>query len=350
MRTSVSYIVLALAARSAAYPVAAGLHIRDDPTKPTVPIVNVDGPDGDSDTPQTVTVTRHSVPTTVTHRVTDTVVYTTHKPTTIISIVPVDGKPDQNNEHEDVSKAPQPTAVTITIWESSAAAPSLPGTPSSTITSVLTTATPTTRPAVVDPEPEPTTDVVTPPSPTSQAVGENSSTSSIAVESELPSSSPSLPPAPTTSIAGDAVESSTATPQSSAPAEPIVPQPSASTTELESFTELPVSTSASVPAASSSTPAAWDEVAPSSASAQASSTPSVVVSPPDVITLWPPAPESSIASTPSLSTPPVPSTFVWVSSITSAPSPEATSVHTNDDGYWYSSKYPSWNSTAPYAP
>ncbi|KAH7350176.1 hypothetical protein B0T11DRAFT_290700 [Plectosphaerella cucumerina] len=360
MRTSVSCLVLAMAAHSAAYPLVPGLHNRDDSEsspsgKPRYPIVNVDGPDGDSDSPPTVTVTRHSAPTTVTHRVTDTVVYTTHKPTTIISIVPVDGKPDHKTEDED--KNNQPTAVTVTIWESSAAATSLPGGPSTTTTTVLVTPTPTTRPAVVDPEPEPTTDFVVPPVYTSsqsssETSAELSPISSSVAESEAGSLS-SPPPVPTTSTVQDDAESSTLAPQSTASTEPtessaptVVLEP---TTVLESSIEVP--TTSLVPAPSSSTPAAWDEVVSQSVSTEASSVASVVASP-TAIALWPPAPGSPdlpTSSVPFLSAPSAPTTIIFVpSSLAPIPTPEVTAVQSHDDGYWYSSKYPSWNSTAPF--
>ncbi|EEY20119.1 predicted protein [Verticillium alfalfae VaMs.102] len=91
-------LLLSFSVRAIAQPVVNGMRARADDPKATWAVVNVDGSNGDGDCDDcdsaTVTVTKAPKPTTVTYRVTDTVVRVSSVP--VISIVPVEGKPDKS--------------------------------------------------------------------------------------------------------------------------------------------------------------------------------------------------------------------------------------------------------------
>ncbi|KAM0330138.1 hypothetical protein ACHAQA_004311 [Verticillium albo-atrum] len=334
MRTSISAaLLLALSAQAAAQPLVNGLRPRGDSPKPTWSVVNVDGSNGDGGCAgecesATVTVTKEPAPTTVTHRVTDTVIRVSSKP--VISVVPIQGKPD---------KAP----VTVTVYESTetTSSTSTPPTPTSTSTSTTSTTSSTSSSSSLEPT---TSTTLTPVAPVPQPEPTLSSSPSVSQpHSELaPELTPSALPAPEP-------ESTTYTSvPSMAPAPPVwVPepeQPSSSTPawipEPEPTTSLPVVWDpVPAPEPTVSAPPVWvPEPSPLSSSIEVSSAlPSADASWPSE-PVW--SPVSSSISVEPTSWAPAPTTLVTlISSITEAAAPESTS-QTPDDGLWHTTKYP----------
>ncbi|KAG7147073.1 hypothetical protein HYQ46_004124 [Verticillium longisporum] len=279
-------LLLSFSARAIAQPVANGVRARADDPKPTWAVVNVDGSNGHGDCDDcdsaTVTVTKAPKPTTVTHRVTDTVVRVSSVP--VISIVPVEGKPDKppldidknaDNYTVDFDLCIRDDNIELLLQHVS-----LPN-PESTTTTTTTTSSSTVAaaPPIWAPQPE------------------------------LPSSAPVWPPEPAPTTPLPTVWEPTPVPAPSLSAPVIgVPEPS------------PVSSSIEV----------------------SSALPSVNVSQPSVPVWSAPSalPSEFVSSAEPTSWAPTPTTLVTlVSSITEAPVPVST-THTPDDGLWYSAKYP----------
>ncbi|KAM0271921.1 hypothetical protein ACHAQH_008901 [Verticillium albo-atrum] len=335
MRVTTS-LILALSAQAIAQPVVNGIRARADDPKPTWAVVNVDGSNGnggcDDCESATVTITKEPRPTTVTHRVTDTVVHVSSKP--VISVVPVEGKPD---------KPP----VTVTIYEPTTSSSSIATTSTSTSTSSAatssssteTTSSTTIPPVAPVPQPEPTpSPSAGPPSDgsTSKPVPEPESTTYTVTSSvaQAPQPEPSAPaPAPPVWAPEPELPSSSASawvpelePTSSLPAivDPVpAPAPTVSAPPVWVPEPSLLSSSIEVSSALSSADHSWPSEPVWTASSAVPSESATSAEP----TVWAPAPTTLVT---------------LISSITEAATPEST-THIADNGLWHTAKYPPHN-------